>query len=87
MYVLGAVFINDRGEIACTGTTTAVPNEHPCMLIPCDENHHGVDDCDYSLVDSVGAESAHPSHDVPNPAVRGASRSIRIRSQFLEHMP
>ncbi len=87
MTVTAALLINDHGEIACTGSSDAVPSEHPCMLIPCDENHPGIDDCDYSLVDSVGAESARPSHEVPNPAVRGASRSIRIQNQFLKQLP
>jgi probable HAF family extracellular repeat protein len=58
MSIINADFINDRGEIACTGTTAAVPNEHPCMLIPCDQDHRGIEDCDYSLVDSTTATLA-----------------------------
>jgi probable HAF family extracellular repeat protein len=55
MNIIAAVLINDRGEIACTGTTAAVPSEHPCMLIPCDQDHRGIEDCDYSLVDASTA--------------------------------
>jgi probable HAF family extracellular repeat protein len=85
-HVEGAIAINERGEIVAAGLL-ANGNEHAIVLIPCDENHQGVDDCDYSLVDSLGAASARPSHDVPNPAVRSASRSIRIRNQFLKQLP
>ena len=61
MNVIGAELINDRAEIACTGTTVAVPEEHPCMLIPCDESHPGVEGCDYSLVESPSPAEVHAS--------------------------
>jgi probable HAF family extracellular repeat protein len=61
MNIINADFINDHGEIACTGTTAAVPQEHPCMLIPCDENHLDVEGCDYSLVESAPPAEVHAS--------------------------
>lgn len=86
LHVAVGAAINDRGEIVATGL---LPNgdEHAIVLIPCDDNHAGVDDCDYSLMDSVGAASARPLRDVSNPAVRNASRSIRIQNQFLKQLP
>jgi len=45
-----AVGLNDRGEIVVQGT---LPNgdQHAFLLIPCDENHTGVEGCDYSLAE------------------------------------
>jgi uncharacterized membrane protein len=43
--------INDRGEIAADGKD-ANGNSHAVLLIPCDENHRNVEDCDYSMVDA-----------------------------------
>jgi hypothetical protein len=61
MNIIYSDFINDRGEIACTRTTVAVPNEHPCMSIPCDENHPGIEGCDYSLVESAATADVAPT--------------------------
>jgi len=52
--------INDRGEISINGSDVN-NNNHSVVLIPCDENHPGVEGCDYSLVDaSTAAQSAAP---------------------------
>jgi len=62
--------INDRGEIAVNGSD-ANGNNHDILLIPCDENHPGLDGCDYSLVDATtaGAQSAAPRA-ISNPTQR-----------------
>jgi probable HAF family extracellular repeat protein len=58
--------INDRGEIAASGAD-ASGNNHSVLLIPCDENHPGVEGCDYSVVDAAAAVAQ------TTPAVRNTS--------------
>jgi hypothetical protein len=53
-YLWAAGFISDRGEIAAFGSLTS-GDTHVVLLIPCDENHSGVDGCDYSMVDVLAA--------------------------------
>lgn len=42
--------INDRGEIAAHAFTS-LGDQRAVLLIPCDENHQGIEGCDYSLVE------------------------------------
>ena len=68
-----AVQINDRGEIAAQGPD-ANGNNHAVLLIPCDENHPGVEGCDYSMVRVSGIASAR------NPAFDKAARRALLQS-------
>jgi probable HAF family extracellular repeat protein len=49
--VISASAINDRGEIGCMGLGSGDTAKRPCVLIPCDEAHPGVEGCDYDVVD------------------------------------
>jgi len=57
--VQGVETINDRGEIAAWPGVDANGNAHALLLIPCDENHRGLEGCDYSLVDAAAAAQVH----------------------------
>ena len=59
--------INDLGEISVQGAD-ANGNNHVVVLIPCDENHPGIEGCDYSLLDAAPA----PSPSVPRVSFEGS---------------
>jgi len=86
-----AFYINDRGEIAVRGVFSN-GDIHSFVLIPCDENHAGVEGCDYSLVDAATLrQSAVPATQHP---ATGTARSRmpagmlnRFRSRWAQRTP
>jgi probable HAF family extracellular repeat protein len=77
-YVTTAILINDNGDIAGLGKD-ANGNHYAVLLIPCDENHPGIEGCDYDLVDAtappeVPEPRAVPSGTQPTPRSRRPNR-------------
>jgi len=75
--------INDRGEITANAKDSN-GNNHSVLLIPCDENHPGVEGCDYSLVDAATATARSAGYlHVPDTT----QRQPRSRSPNRYRMP
>jgi probable HAF family extracellular repeat protein len=69
--VTQAIDINDRGEIAARGVLFSNPLiQRALLLIPCDENHAGVEGCDYSMVDAATAAQNSAPRYVPSATQR-----------------
>lgn len=83
MFVTLGVIINDAGEIGCLGSDPGDADGHACLLIPCDEDHAGVEGCDYSLVDPTAAVQDAVQRDLPN----GTQRMPLSRRTNRYHTP
>jgi len=82
LYLTSPETINDQGEIAGLGLDSN-SNEHAFLLIPCDENHHGNEGCDYSLVDA----NAAPQVPAPRYMLSGTQHPPRSRRNNRYHIP
>jgi probable HAF family extracellular repeat protein len=74
--------INDRGEITVSASDTN-GNNHAVLLIPCDENHAGVEGCDYSMVDASTAARVSPAPAIQHPEALTPHR--RMLRGMLNH--
>ena len=81
----GVDFINDRGEIAAKGDIQNGDqlDQHAILLIPCDENHPGVEGCDYNLIDAAAAAQSSTPRYVPSTT----QRLPRLWQSNRYHMP
>jgi probable HAF family extracellular repeat protein len=85
-----ASYISDRGEIIGGGNPVGCTNNDTCnhvyVLIPCDDNHPDIEDCNYSLGDAATTPQVRPAQmtqpSVPANVAKSspAERMARIRS-------
>jgi probable HAF family extracellular repeat protein len=68
-----ALFVNDRGEIAAEGNLSN-GDIHAFVLIPCDEDHPGVEGCDYAPVETVTEAPVHVAQIALVPAAASATK-------------
>lgn len=84
-----AALITDRGEIVGGGDPLGCTNNDACnhiyVLIPCDENHPGVQGCDYSMVEA-GEVASVPMRSV-QPAQREAVGRVPAATLWRRNNP
>jgi probable HAF family extracellular repeat protein len=87
VHLNAGLWSNDRGEIVAAGNPPGCDNGDICgltyVLIPCDENHPGIEGCDYSMVDAAAATQDSEPRNLP----KATQRSPRSQRTPLYHLP
>ena len=80
LYIVYAYTINRRGEIAVNGIDTN-GIEQAALMVPCDENHPGVEGCDYTMMDAADATREIPAVVIQKPATTAPHMNFVGRTQ------
>jgi probable HAF family extracellular repeat protein len=83
--LLEALCNNDRGQIVGYALQTAIGEVHAYLLTPCDENHPGLEGCDYNMADAP-AEEPQSSPAVRDTATQALPPSL-LRRMNRYHFP
>jgi probable HAF family extracellular repeat protein len=76
-----AGFIDEQGEIGAFGALSN-GDSHAVLLVPCDENHPGIEGCDYSLADAATGTEVRPTVAASEGKLSPAGMTTRIRSMM-----
>jgi probable HAF family extracellular repeat protein len=80
------LYINDSGDIASLGILSN-GEIHSFVLTPCDENHPGVEGCDYSMVDAATAAAQSAARPYVPSTTQNLSRSPWSNRYHMRGLP
>jgi probable HAF family extracellular repeat protein len=87
VHLTAGLWTNERGEIVAAGTPPSCEDSDTCghayVLIPCDENHRGMENCDYNLVEPTAAAQRGVQLDLPSET----QRPTQCRRTNRYHLP
>jgi len=79
VHLTSGLWTNERGEIVAAGIPPSCSYSNGCdhvyVLLPCDDNHSGIEGCDYSMVDAT----AEPQNPAPRYVPGGTQRLPHTR--------